>query len=238
MKPLFIVMLCALAFSSCTDKSVTCPCPEPVPQVVMEPDTMKKTDMAVPSVIVTNLFREARFHGEKFDTSENRYPGSVARSLSNEHFEITIQYSGEESGYYVVIEDKFTNLFEDRSYYKDHHLYQVEYELNRYSLKSLPVGVWKYYGKDGGLDHITDYDIAFPITYTRAVEIAGTKGYVAPGLLWGRDTVGGRVVWEVIRECGDFDTTPDAILIDAHTGAINIPDSVDCSPWHSDVSKG
>jgi len=241
MKTLYISALCLLILS-CKQKPATFDNNE---SGDLEPaqqyrqyieDTTLKTDMIMPSGIAMKLSEEKRFQGERFDTSETRYKYGLTQYLRNDRFDIELSYSGEGQGYFMVIEDRLTNIREDRTYYANDQVSSVEYRLNGYSTKTVPVGIWKYYNPGGDLDSIRDHDGRFRVSYSQARAMAEKKGFAEPGVKFSHDTVQGRIVWEIIRNCYDEVLEPEAILMDVQTGIISKRDSVYC--WDTDVSKG
>ena len=165
-------------------------------------------------------------------------------SQPSEYFKDTLRTSGErqyyDSAHFYIIRGKyvsgakFLDCYQNKltkldSWKEYHENGQLKNEGVMTYCNHIYVGTWNYYSSSGELDSVVNYDNKHPISYFKAVEIAGTKGFKMPDMEVTETTYKNKTYWQIARWIENSNhngQTAEFIFIDNKTGQIVKPDDL------------
>ena len=120
-----------------------------------------------------------------------------------------------------IIEEKQTKIYYWKQFYPNGQLKEVG---SMTKDEAICFGNWTYFLEDGKIDTTIDYDKMFPITYSKALNIASSRGFKMPDLDIDIVINGNKQYWQIrkwIMKNGDGISS--TILINTFDGSLKIP---------------
>jgi len=120
-----------------------------------------------------------------------------------------------------IIEDKQTKIYYWKQFYPNGQLKEVG---SMTKDEIICFGTWTYYLENGIIDTTIDYDRMLPITYSKALDIANTRGFKMPGLDIDIVTNENKQYWQIRKWLmKNGDGISSTILINTTDGSLKIP---------------
>lgn len=120
-------------------------------------------------------------------------------------------------------QNKLTKLDTWKEYYENGQLLKEGVMTNS---NHIYIGIWKYYSPSGKLDSVINYDKKYPISYFKALEIAGTNGFKMPDMEVTETVYENKLYWNITRWTQNKDGSGESaeyILINKITGEVVKP---------------
>ena len=174
------------------------------------------TSLAVTDTVVRRNFVSRDIHLDSAVAFENSFD-SANFHVSLYHYVSGAMYSAE----YI---DTVTGIKDLKEYYENGQLKEAGKLTEENSIR---IGTWNFFGENGRVDSVVNYDTRHRVSYFMALEIADKKGYKKPGMEISQVTEHKKTYWRVDQwkdmEGGGGEVSK-SILINAESGEVSKPE--------------